>query len=303
MAIIRKTDPMPARPVIIVLYGTPGAGKTSLAATADEPLLIDTDRGADRAFQRVDTLAASQWGDITAEEGAMRGYKTVIVDTARAVLDDYIAEAVCQQDYKLRKNSLKRFGAMADEFKSFVSRLRAGGSDIIFVCHDKETTEGDTVRHSPDCTGQSRDLLLRIADQVGYLSMVGGRRTVVFDPTDTSVGKNVARLAPVEVPACGTSAFDSCMAGIIARVKAAIRDKGEAQREAVLALEEADKALAAAATPEDAAALLATANTLPQTVRNVFKRRMLDTLAARGIFYDKEAGRFTAAANDGEAGA
>ncbi|WP_231501896.1 AAA family ATPase [Bacteroides sp. 14(A)] len=27
------------------MYGTPGTGKTSLATTAENPLLIDTDRG------------------------------------------------------------------------------------------------------------------------------------------------------------------------------------------------------------------------------------------------------------------
>ena len=60
MPIIRKNDVAPERPIIIVLYGTPGTGKTSVATTADNPLLIDTDRGYDRAVQRIDTLEASK---------------------------------------------------------------------------------------------------------------------------------------------------------------------------------------------------------------------------------------------------
>lgn len=40
MPIIRKNDVVTERPVIIVLYGTPGTGKTSLATTANSPLLM-----------------------------------------------------------------------------------------------------------------------------------------------------------------------------------------------------------------------------------------------------------------------
>lgn len=39
MPIVKKNDVLPERPVIIVLYGVPGSGKTSVATTADNPLL------------------------------------------------------------------------------------------------------------------------------------------------------------------------------------------------------------------------------------------------------------------------
>ena len=56
MPIIKKNEVAPERPVVIVIYGTPGSGKTSLATTADAPLLIDCARGFEGAVQRVDTL-------------------------------------------------------------------------------------------------------------------------------------------------------------------------------------------------------------------------------------------------------
>lgn len=34
MPIIKKNEVAPERPVVIVIYGTPGSGKTSLATTA-----------------------------------------------------------------------------------------------------------------------------------------------------------------------------------------------------------------------------------------------------------------------------
>lgn len=158
-------------------------------------------------------LTANKWEDITAEYETMKSYKTIICDTAKACLDDYLMNFAIKNNYKLANNALKRFGQMAEDFKSFVNQLRSNGSDIIFICHDKETVEGDIVKHSPDCTGQSKDLLLRIADQVGYISKVNGKRTVSFEPTDTFIGKNVAQLQMMEIPESTSADFSNCMAG------------------------------------------------------------------------------------------
>lgn len=292
MAIIKKNDVTPERPVIIVLYGTPGSGKTSVATTADNPLLIDTDRGFDRAVQRVDTLEAHKWQDIDAEREAMKGYKTIIVDTAKACLDDYLSVYAVEQNYKLKTNSLKRFGQMADDFKSFVNFLRSNGSDIIFICHDKETQEGDVIKHSPDCTGQSKDLLLRIADQVGYISKVNGQRTITFEPMDNFVGKNVAGLGAQAIPDATDAKFTSFMAGIITDVKTAIQSKSEAQRKANELLAELREATDAAAREEDAEAICKAAGQLPRLLQKPFFNELKAKLSKKGFTYDNDSKKF-----------
>lgn len=292
MAIIKKNDVTPERPVIIVLYGTPGSGKTSVATTADNPLLIDTDRGFDRAVQRVDTLEAHKWQDIDAEREAMRGYKTIIVDTAKACLDDYLSVYAVEQNYKLKTNSLKRFGQMADDFKQFVNQLRSNGSDIIFICHDKETQEGDVIKHSPDCTGQSKDLLLRIADQVGYISKVNGRRTITFEPMDNFVGKNVAGLGALAIPESTDPAFTTFMAGIIKDVKKSIQSKSEAQRKANELLESLRDATDAVMNPEDIDPILKSAGGLPKLLQRPFFNELKSKLAQKGFSYDEKEKKF-----------
>jgi len=290
MPIIRKNDVMPERPVIIVLYGTPGTGKTSLANTAKNPILIDTDRGSDRASNRVDTLMASKWMDIESEKEAIKTYDTVVVDTAKSLLDDYLADYVVSQNYKLKTNGLKRFGEMAEKFKEFVNFLRQNQSDIIFVCHDKETTEGDIIKHSPECTGQSKDLLLRIADQVGYITIVNGQRTIVFDPTDTTVGKNVGQITPMSIPNTSSVEFQDCMARIIDKVKKSLVNKSEAQKEAQAALEDARTKVSAVETEDDANNLIAVANGLAKVHQRGFKEYLLAEMKKKG--YEIKDGKF-----------
>lgn len=283
MPIIKKDAIMPERPVIILLYGSPGCGKTSVANTAKNPILIDTDRGADRAAMRVDTLMASKWMDIENEKEAIKTYDTVVLDTCKSCLDEYISDFVVAQNYKLKSNTLKRFGEMAEKFKDFVNFLRQNQSDIIFICHDKEQTEGDVVKHSPECTGQSKDLLLRIADQVGYVTMVNGQRTIVFDPTDTTIGKNVAQIPPMAIPSTDSIDFQNCMANIIDKVKKALVNKSEAQKEAQAALEEARKKVSEAKTLKDANELIGVANGLAQIHQTAFKKYVVSEMKKLGF--------------------
>lgn len=286
MPIIKKDDVRPERPVIIVIYGTPGCGKTSVATTAKNPLLIDTDRGSDRSVQIVDTLAANNWYDIENAKADMVGYSTIIVDTAKAMLDDYLSSYAVDKNYKLKSNTLKRFGQMADDFKDFVNFLRQGEKDIIFICHDKEVTDGDVVKHTPDCTGQSKDLLLRIADQVGYVSMVNKQRTITFEPTDNFVGKNVAQIGSEVIPDATSSEFSTFMDGIISKVKKSIQSKSEAQRKANELITKLRKELADIDDEEEAAKLLVDCKDLPQIMKQPFFTEITTSLSAKGFAWD-----------------
>lgn len=293
MAIIKKNDVMPERPVIIVLYGTPGTGKTSVATTAENPILVDTDRGFDRSVNRVDTLVASNWNDISSEMNTMKGYKTIVVDTAKAMLDDYLAAYAISQDPKLAYNSLKRFGKMADDFKLFVNTIRSYGADLIFICHDKEEKDGDNFKHSPDCTGQSKDLLIRIADQVGYVCKENEKRVIRFEPRDCFVGKNVAKLETKEIPDCTSEDFSTFMAGIITEVKKAIQSNSEAQKEANELLESLRDSLGSALNPEDFDACLDARTQLPPALRKPFAAEVNKKAKEKGYVFDKKENKYT----------
>lgn len=286
MPIIKKNDVRPERPVIIMLYGVPGCGKTSVATTANNPVIIDTDRGSDRAVRVTDTLLADNWQDILNSTESLKEYSTIVIDTAKTMLDDFLSVYVCDKNYKLRTNSLKRFGEMATEFSNFVGKLQTFGADLIFICHDKEMQEGDVIKHSPNCTGSSKDLLQQKADQVGYISLVNGKRTVSFDPRDNFVGKNVAQLPVTEIPDASTPEYDAFMADIIAKVKASIQNKSEAQRQAIELLSSLRQELEKVKTEAETTALMKKCTQLPQVMKAPFFNEVKAALTEKGFVFE-----------------
>ena len=294
MPILLKSESLPKRPVVIVIYGEPGIGKTSLFNTSDNPLLIDFDRGVDRSIFRQDTLIANTWNDVISEEasGSFANYSTIGIDTAKAALDDFLMSYVIKLDYSAAKNKLKAYGAIGDEFKLFVSNRRSENADLVIIAHAKDEKEGDVIKKIPDVTGQSYNLLLRIADQVGYMRTINNKRTIQWEPTDTTIGKNVARLTTTEIPNETDPAFKNYMALIISSVKEAISTMSEAQKEALEKIELFTNQVLSCTDPADLTALLTVINELPKTHSLALRKIVSDRSKELGFIVDKESKAF-----------
>lgn len=276
MPIIRKEEQLPLRSIVVVIYGQAGVGKTSLANTAKNPILIDCDKGSDRAVNRTDTLVASTWDDILKDESELSNYRTVIIDTAKAVLDDFLSIWAVKQDYRLKANKLRMYGEIGDQFKSFVNRCRALDIDIIIISHVKEEKDGDIIKLAPDVTGQSKDLVIRIADQIGYISMVNNQRVISFDPTDNRVGKNTAKIEDVVIPDSTSPDFDNFMDGFIERVKKAIQRLTSEQQEAIAVARDIKVKIEAVKNAKEMNALLGEVNKLPLSQQKAIKKEMIN---------------------------
>lgn len=290
---IRKNESFPERPVVIVLYGTPGVGKTSLLNTCNEPVLIDCDRGADRACNRADgTIIANKWQDVLNDEAEIKNFKTVGIDTAKAVLDDFLMVHVIEKDYKLKTNKLKAYGAIGDEFKNFINVRRAEGLDIVIIAHSKEEKDGDIIKLSPDVTGQSKDLILRIADQVGFITMVNNKRTITFEPSDKTIGKNVARIPTMEIPDEKSEAFKTFGAKLISDVKTAIRKQSEEQLQAQEFIMQFTAEINSCTDSFSLMAISSRCAELPIHLKAGMKKLVSAKVAELGLKYDKESNSF-----------
>ncbi len=205
--LLKATDPITPKSLIVLLYGQPGTGKTTLALTAETPLLIDADRGAHRAGIRGNSIPVESWQDFVdlldssklddELNQVLSISKTIIIDTI-GKLQDFQSDAIIKSDFKMANKAgsltLQGYGAMNSGFKQFLSRLRLMNKDIIIIAHEKEDKDGDNIILRPDIMGGSYGNVMKELDLAGRFYIENGKRVINFNPTDRSVGKNCAEL-------------------------------------------------------------------------------------------------------------
>jgi hypothetical protein len=292
MPLLRSNEPLPERPVVIGYYGEPGVRKTSIAHTSENPLLIDFDRGVARSFGRKDAIIVDNWDEVLKyeQEGLFKNYRTIIIDTAKAALDDFLMVYVTKQDYKLQKNKLQAYGAIGDAFKLFLNNRRNEGADVIIIAHAKK--DEDTKKIIPDVTGQSYNLMLRVADQIGFVSTKNNQASIQWYPSDTTVGKNTANLPDAVIPDKADPAFHTFMSDIIKKVKGSIVEMNEAQREALEKSEKYQKEIAKVKTADALNLIIPSVQALPKYLKDPLNKLIKDKAAEKEWKFNKDSKSF-----------
>lgn len=222
--IVPGSEPIKIDSLNLLIYGDPGAGKTSLAFTADNPLLLDFDRGAHRSAFRGDIVPISAWPEVAGMgAGDLAPYETVVVDTVGRALD-LMATDIMANNPKARGYqgalSLQGYGILKSRFAAWMTELRTYGKDVVLVAHGKEERKGDDLIVRPDITGGSYAEVFKVADGVAHLTMVQDKRTLNFNPSEAYVGKNPASLQPMHIPDLTTA--PGFLAGLIQQIKDSI---------------------------------------------------------------------------------
>lgn len=205
ITITKRHEPIEVSQWVAMLYGQPGAGKTSAAFTCEAPLLLDFDAGSHRSEFRKDVAMIQSWNDIagiTADD--LAPYKTLVVDTVGRLLD-HLAYDIIQKNGKMGTKAggltLQGYGALKSQFAQWVKTTQLMGVNILFIAHEREERQGDDVKIRPDIQGGSFGEVFKIADQVGYVHVDhNNQRVIDFEPTDYWYGKNTAGFDTVIVP-------------------------------------------------------------------------------------------------------
>lgn len=176
----------------MILYGSPGVGKTTLALSAPDPVLIDFDRGMSRvkAQHRKPAIFCNTYEDVLKdlESPDMMEFQTVVVDTGGSFVT-YL------QDWAMRANpsvnrqkngalSLKGFGAVKQEFVRFTNYVKDTlNKNLIYVFHSQEQSDKDgNSQQRLMCEGAARNIVWTPCDFGGYVQMIGEKRVVCFTP-------------------------------------------------------------------------------------------------------------------------
>lgn len=294
LRIITSDSPITVDRLNTVLYGAPGLGKTSLAFTAETPLLLDFDQGAHRAANRKDIVQVRAWDDVTGiTQADLAPYATVIIDTAGRALDVLSADII-RRNAKLGRGgalTLQGYGALKAEFIAWLKLLNGFGKDVVLIAHMDEQRNGDEIIERLDVQGGSKGEIYKAADAMGRIAIRDGKRTLNFSPTDAAFGKNPGQLDPLTIPHKDAPEFDGFLAGVITQIKDALNAMTEEQSAAQAKLEALRLALA---DVEDAEGVnkLVHANT---DSSKAVKALIHDRATKLGLVGNKKSGEYEAA--------
>lgn len=295
LKITRAADPITVERLNLCVYGQPGAGKSSLAFTADAPLLLDFDRGAHRAANRKDTVQVSAWSDV-ADMGAddLAPYNTVIVDTAGRALDSLTADIIRRNPKAGRGGALtlQGYGTLKAEFVAWLKALNSYGKDVVLIAHMDEQRNGDELIERLDVQGGSKGEIYKAADAMARLAIRNGQRTLNFNPTDAAFGKNPGQLPVLDIPHPDKDPM--FLAGVIKSIKDKLNSQTAEQAKAQMALMAWRDRLAEIADVSTFNEALSDVKSAPRAVQAMFAAEA----TARGLTFDKKAGVYVAPAKE-----
>lgn len=235
LKITRAADPILVERLNMVIYGPPGISKTSVAFTADNPLLLDFDNGSHRASNRKDVVRVTGWSDVAGITGEdLATFKTVIVDTAGRALDALTADIIKANPKHGRGGALtlQGYGELKSRFGAFLKLLNSFGKDVVLIAHMDEQRSGDDVIERLDVQGGSKGEIYKSADAMGRIVIANGQRRLVFSPTDAAFGKNPGQLDPLDIPHFASPEFEGFLGRVIQQTKDRLNALSEDQREA-----------------------------------------------------------------------
>lgn len=291
LRIVKSTDPIRVERLNLCIYAPPGIGKSSLAFTAAEPLLLDFDNGAHRAANRKDIVRPKTWDEV-AEFGAddLAPYSTVIVDTAGRALDFLTTDLIRRnpKDGRGGALTLQGYGKLKAEFVSWLKMVNGFGKDVVLIAHMDEQRNGDEIIERLDVQGGSKGEIYKAADAMGRIVIRDGKRLLNFSPTDAAFGKNPAQLEPLEIP--HPSRDPLFLAGVIQTIKDRLNAMTEDQIKAQQHVDGWRDQIQKLEGVEAFNAKLAEVKKEPKAVQALFA----DAASAKGLTFDKKAGQYVA---------
>jgi len=188
--VIQPHEGIEVKHICALIYGQPGARKSSLCQTADNPITLAFDQGIYRAFSRKTAVLFDSWADVISFD--LRPYRTIVVDTIGMALEKLMATIIAaspKNGNRMGGMSLPGYGILKTQFASWVSSIRELGIDLVFTAHEKGEKLGDETYHCPEIVGGSYATVMNVCDVVGYCHFEGGKRVIDFAPSDRFMAK------------------------------------------------------------------------------------------------------------------
>ena len=291
--------------LILIISGLPGTGKTTLALSAPDVLLIDTDEGMARVnpSHRKDSSICKTYEEILTDLKAADGqYKTIVIDTCGALIE-YMKDWAMRTDPKASKKdggfSLQGYGTIKTEFLRLSAELRKK-FNVIYLFHENMTRNGDEgVFYDLVVEGSAKVICWQPADLGAHLFIQNGRRYLGFTPTEQYSAKSAYGIKGlVEVPELKDGEPNDFLTKLFAKVRENLNAESTSlapQKEAYdRAMLEARLIVDGVETPDDVSEAAKAIKALNHALTSEKEATALlkAKLAALGIVWNKQAKQY-----------
>jgi hypothetical protein len=174
---VKKRKAITQDPKIMLLYGPPKIGKTTMLSKLDNCLIIDTEKGARMVGGHIiEASNRKELINVIKEAKAGHSFKYIALDTIDKVVQ-WAESAVCEEHQVSALADLpfgKGWGLARDKVMNTIRTLSDTCDHLILIGHRKTAkaiVEGqDTVEpESLDITGRLKNMIMAESDAIGYV--------------------------------------------------------------------------------------------------------------------------------------
>lgn len=302
MKVIKGSEKIENQRVNVLIYGSDGVGKTSTAFTANNPILMNFDKGVHRSGFRGDSIKPTTWDEAmayVADANNFVNYDTIIVDTVGSCLSMLQSHLIARDKKLLNINggfTQSGYGALGSNHKVFLNYLKGLNKDLVILAHDiGKILKNDDVAISPDITGGSLKEIRQSMDFVGYQFVGNNRKRYLnFNTSSLLVAKTCAKFETLEIP--DFDEHPDWFARMISIMRNSLGQVSKHNEEVINIVDGFRKQIQKAEEVSELNALLIDINKLEKVAQIQTKHVLHEKIKDMGAVYDKDSSEFRMAA-------